>query len=67
MKVLALILGLGMIQATIDGIGSFFPAPKAHNFFYMKEKRWDDTWKCAHCGHTNYNWTSICGKCGRSK
>jgi len=67
MKALALILALGMIHACIEGITSFLPAPQAHNFSYSPQEKWDDSWNCSHCGHKNYEWTSICGRCGRSK
>ena len=67
MKVLILMLGAGILQIGINGVTSVFPPPAAHNFSYKQEKIHDKTWNCSYCGHKNYNWTSICGKCGRSK
>jgi len=68
MKVLAIICGLGLFQATIDSSVGFFKQPRPHlTLFPQKEGAWDDQWDCSRCGHKNYEWTSICGKCGRSR
>ena len=67
MKVLILMLGTGILQIGINGITSAFPSTAANNFSYKQEKTQDKIWNCSSCGHKNYNWTSICGKCGRSE
>lgn len=68
MKILVLNIGLGIAQLffnyTVDFIDETtgFRKPKLHII-----SREDQRWECSRCGHDNSSWTSICGKCGRSK
>lgn len=65
MKVLAVILCLGCSQVFIDGIVDLFPTPNriSHERPVMTAERWE----CPKCGNDNGDWTSICGRCGRSR
>lgn len=68
MKIMALVCGLGLIQACIDNSVVLFKQPPAHlTLFPQKDEAWDDIWECTRCGHKNYEWTSICGACGKSR
>lgn len=68
MKVFALICGLGLIQIMINEGAAFIKPPAPHLFFLKpKEEDWGEKWVCSKCGHKNSGWTSICGKCGRSR
>ena len=65
MKVVAFLLLCGMAQCGIDGLTSLFPAP--HRVYKKEIAPVEQRWECSACGHNNYDWTSICGFCGRSK
>lgn len=64
MKILCFVCGLGFIQVLINGFTDFIDGPKStyHREQSVQEMRWE----CPNCGHDNGDWTSICGKCGRS-
>ena len=72
MKIVALLVFFGMLQVCVDGFVDMLPTPGRHGWLKKQEKAttsqdWDDTWDCSKCENKNYSWTSICGKCGRSK
>lgn len=68
MKILGLICGFGLMQFGINEAWGAFKQPPAHTSFFMKKEiPVNERWECNRCGHTNSDWTSICGKCGRSK
>ena len=68
MKIIALICGFGLIQVGITHSVQLFKQPPAHlSFFLQKDEVSSGKWEYSRCGHKNSAWTSICGKCGRSK
>lgn len=65
MKILALVLGLGCCQAIISGFGGLLPAP--YEAVRTQTPPVEEKWHCSRCDHSNYDWTSICGYCGKSR
>ena len=73
MKIFALISGLGIIQALINVNMNLIPQPSGspekliQSITIEESFEVNERWECSRCGHENGDWTSICGKCGRSK
>ena len=66
MKILVIALGLGCFQFMINQVTGCIEPPirgKKVNEIVMTDSRWE----CSRCGNDNGDWTSICGKCGRSR
>jgi len=63
MKILCFAFGLGFIQVLINGFTDFIDGPNQH---ITEQSIQEMHWECPSCGHDNGDWTSICGKCGRS-
>ena len=66
MKFLALALGLGCFQFMIDQVCGCIDAP-IRSYKTNETVMIDDRWECSRCGKDNGDWTSICGRCGRSR
>lgn len=67
MKILCFCLACGCLQVLIDGATDFIDSRKYSNSNKKTEVTvYDKHWECPKCGHENCDWTSICGKCGRS-
>lgn len=64
MKILAIAFAGGCIQFMVNGFCDLWKSP--FSFKTEKEVIIDSQWNCSRCGHSNGDWTSICGKCGRS-
>ena len=62
MKVVAIMVTCGCLQAMINGFCELWQPPFSYKA--KKEVPVDSKWECSHCGHNNENWTSICGRCG---
>lgn len=68
MKIVALAIGLGMIQVLMNGVIDVIPPPKdGHKVLTEITAESTERWECVRCGNDNGEWTSICGKCGRTK
>ena len=65
MKVLAAVIGLGCFQTLVDGIVDLFPA--AYTIVRTQTPPVEEKWYCSRCEHSNHDWTSICGFCGKSR
>lgn len=66
MKSLAISLGLGCSQFMINQFCGFFEQP-VRKETESKIIVVDSRWECARCGNDNSDWSSICGRCGRSR
>lgn len=65
MNIFAVLFCVGCSQVLVDGIVDLVPAP-----YYISHERLEmngERWECPKCGHDNNDWTSICGRCGRTK
>ena len=63
MKVMLVCLGLGCCQVLLDEGCRFVGQSLGRNTVEVETTQ---RWECSSCGHSNCDWTSICGKCGRS-
>ena len=66
MKFVSLTFGLGYLQFMIDQVCGSIDAPiRAYKTNEIVQT--DERWECSRCGNSNGEWTSICGRCGRSR
>lgn len=65
MKVFSIIIGFGCMQFMMNNFTGWFEMNKKESGKHVMVKNED--WSCGRCGHSNSGWTSICGKCGRSR
>jgi hypothetical protein len=61
MKVVAIVIACGCLQAMVNGFCEFWEHP------FSSKAIVDSRWECPSCGNDNGDWTSICGRCGRSR
>ena len=66
MKALVFSLGLGCSQFLMDQTCAFVDQSLKKEV-ERKIIVVDERWGCSRCGNDNGDWTSICGRCGRSK
>ena len=64
MKALIFSLGLGCSQFAVDQFCEFFEQPLKNEITTVIV---NERWSCSRCGKSNGEWTSICGRCGRSQ
>ena len=65
MKIVAIVVACGFLQTMVNGFCELWQPPFAYKA--TKEVIVDSRWECPSCGNDNGNWTSICGRCGRSR
>jgi len=64
MKILPLSVGIICVYSLIAGFSVCFGASATYEVI---QKPAPSRWECHHCRKLNEDWTSICGKCGRSR
>jgi len=66
MKAIVIAFGFGAMQLLIDQSTALIDGMNSPRKFESVEIV-NERWECSRCGNSNGEWTSICGRCGRSR
>ena len=66
MKAIVIAFGFGAMQLLIDQSTALIDGMNSPRKFESVEIV-NERWECSRCGTSNGEWTSICGRCGRSR